>query len=160
MDYENYDVICYKSIIMEKLYTTPEIFELIDNKQLTSPEEMINKNLFSRMKIPNETFVVKNYICFDYNSRINPNNNVFKTVTINMAVITHEDSTDTPFGNRYDLLAAVIINEFNWYNILGFDLELVSDTESILEKDYHVRNLQFRNLTANSLSNGVKMDGY
>jgi hypothetical protein len=151
----------YKSKIMDKIINTPDVVTLINNPAIISsqPDSMKNVNVFSRMKIPNTTLNVKNYICFNFNSRIHSANKVFKDIIFEIAIICHEDEVDIDGTNRHDLLAGVISEAFNWSKFLGFELELTSDTESILEKEYYCRTLQFRNLTPNSLSNGEKMDG-
>lgn len=154
------DVVKYKQKIMSKLISIPDVFILINNKDISQPSQMVNKNIFSYMKIPNTTDTVKNYICYNYSSRISPNNSSFKNVTINIAIISHVSDISCTWGNRHDVLAGVIIDAINWSDFLGFTLELVADSESILEKEYHVRTLQFRNVATNSLNSGVKSGVY
>jgi len=154
------DVMEYKSKITEQIIKIPDVFTLINNKDISKPSDMINKNLFSYMKVPNSALTVKNYICFDYNSKIFSRNEVLKHSIINIGIVCHEDNIKTAWGNRHDVLSGVIIDSFNWSKFLGFELELISDTESILQDVYHIRTLQFKNLTPNSLENGVKMDGF
>ena len=153
------DVIEYKGKIMSKLLSIPDIFTLINNKDISKPYEMINKNIFSYMKVPNTTTLVKNYICFDYNTKISARNDSYKNVLINVGIICHKDEINTMWGNRHDVISGVIVDVFNLSNFLGYQLELVSDTESIMENGYHARTLQFRNLTLNSFENGVKVNG-
>ena len=156
------DVITYKNKIMNKLCSIPDVVTLINNPKITqsNANDMKDINIFSRMKIPNATLEVKNYICFDFNSKTYSRNEVLKNVIINIAVICHESDIKTVWGNRHDVLGGVIIDVFNWSDFLGFELELVSDNENILENNYYVRTLKFQNLSPNSLSNGVKMDGF
>lgn len=153
------DVMEYKLKIMNKIISTPDIFELVNNKDISKPSQMRNKNIFSFMKIPNTTMSVKNYLCFDYNSKISNRNKVYKDITINIAVVCHESDITTSYGNRHDVLGGVVIDTINWSDFLGFQLELVSDKEDVWEKEYNVRILQFKNLTLNSFENGVKING-
>lgn len=155
------DVTKYKNKIMDELCSKPDILTLINNPNINpaNPESMKKVNLFSFMKVPNTTTDVANYICFDFNARSSSYNDLYKNVTITMAAICHEDTIDTVYGNRHDVLGGVLLEAFNWSNILGLELELFSDVESILEKEYHARTLQFKNLTLNSLKNGVKING-
>jgi hypothetical protein len=145
----------YKQKIAQRLIGIPDVYTLINNKTLTAPSGMINVNIFPYMKVPNIQTTVKNYICFDFNSRISPINEVLKNITINIGVVCHETEIMWNGLTRHDLLAGVITDSFNWSNFLGFELELVSDVESNLENDYHARTLQFRNISANSLKNKV-----
>lgn len=154
------DVVKYKQKIMSKLISIQDVFTLVNNKDITLPSQMPNVNIFPYMKIPNTATSVKNYICYDYNSRILSNNSSFKNVIINIAVISHESDISCPWGNRHDVLAGVLIDAFNWSDFLGFTLELIADNESILEKEYHVRTLQFRNVATNSINSGVKSGVY
>lgn len=112
------------------------------------------------MKIPNTTLEAKNYICFDFNARGSSYNDLYKNVTITIAAICHESEIKTMWGNRHDVLGGVILDVFNWSNVIGLELELISDTESILEEKYHVRTLKFTNLVLNSIKNGVKVNGF
>ena len=156
------DVTKYKGKIMNKLCSIPDILTLINNPDIiqTKPDNMRNVNIFSYMKIPNTTLTVKNYICFDYNSRVHNYNDSFKNVTINISVICHESTIQTSFGNRHDAISGMILEAFNWSDFLGYTLELVSDTENILEREYHVRNLQFKNVATNNIHSGVRSGVY
>jgi hypothetical protein len=155
------DVVKYKNKIMNKLCSIPDIVTLINNPEITqnNPDQMKNVNIFPYMKIPNITLSVKNYICFAFDARSSNYNDLYKNVNITISAICHESDIKTAWGNRYDVLGGVILESFNWSNFLGLELELYSDTESILEKEYHMRTLQFKNLTLNSLKNGVKVNG-
>lgn len=154
------DDIQYKNKIMNKLISIPDIYTWIDNPNISTPDAMKKINIFPRMRVPNTTISVKNYICYDFNSRSNPRNEDLKNVFFNIAVVCDESTIDTSYGNRHDLIAGFIIDAFTWSDFLGFELRLESDIESILNEKYCVRTLQFKNLAPNSLSNGVKMDGY
>jgi hypothetical protein len=153
------EVIEYKRKIINQLVSIPEIYNFISNTEITNPAQMVNKNIFSYMRVPDSTTTVKNYICFDYNSKKSNRNSAFKNCTINLGIICHEDTISTNYGNRHDVLGGIVLNSFNWTNILGFELELVSDTEAILENKYHVRTLQFVNLTTNNLCSKIG-EGY
>lgn len=145
----------YKNKIMNKLVSIADVITLINNLDVTTnnPDGLRNVNLFSRIKIPDVQLETKNYICFDFNSRTSSTNNTLKNVSFSVWIICHEDEITTDGGNRHDVLAGVIIDAFNWSNFLGFELELVSDTESMLKDVFCVRTLQFKNATPNSLQN-------
>lgn len=149
------DVIKDKNKIMNKLISIPDVYTVISNTDISSADEMKDKNIFSRMKIPNTTLQVKNYICFDYSSKTYSSDKVLQTVYIKVACICHGSDANikTSYGNRHDLLAGIVIDAFNWSDFLGFKLELVSDDESILETDYYCRTLLFKNIATNSLAN-------
>ena len=155
------DVINYKNKITSKLCSIQDVVTLMNNPDITqdNSDKMKNTHIFSYMKIPNTIMSVKNYICFDFNAKSSNYNELYKNINITIAAICHESEIKTVWGNRHDVMGGVILENFNWSNFLGLELELYSDTESILEKEYHVRTLQFKNLTLNSLKNGVKVNG-
>lgn len=155
------DVTKYKNKITNKLCSISDVVTLINNPDITqdNSDKMKDVNIFSYMKIPNTTMSVKNYICFDFNAKSSNYNELYKNVNITIATICHESEIKTVWGNRHDVIGGVILENFNWSNFLGLELELYSDTESILKEEYHVRTLQFKNLTLNSLKNGVKVNG-
>jgi hypothetical protein len=154
------DVVKCKKKIMNKLIEIPDVFLLINNKCISKPSEMMFENIFPYFKVSDARKTVNNYICFDYNSRISSKNSSFKDITINIGVICHKDDIKTPWGSRHDVLAGVIIDSLIWEDILGFNLELISDIENILQNDYHTRTLQFKNLAINSINNGVHSGVY
>lgn len=155
------DVVKYKNKIMNKLCSIPDVAILINNPNITqeNSDKMKNVNIFPYMKIPNTTMNIKNYICFDFNARSSNYNDLYKNISISISAICHGSDIKTSWGSRHDILAGVILESLNWSNFLGLELELYSDTETILEKEYHARTLQFKNLTFNSLKNGVKVNG-
>lgn len=156
---EQSDATKYKSKIMGNIITNSDVFKLINNTEITSPHQMKDKNVFSRMRLPNTTMTVNNYICFDFNAKMSQVNDVYENVTINIAIVCNEKTINCDGGgNRHDELAGVIADIFNWSNILGLQIKLLSDTETIWEKVYHVRLLQFKNLTLNSIRNGAKIN--
>lgn len=59
---------------------------------------------------------------------------------------------------RHDLIAALLIDIFNWSNIFGPQIHVVSDIPSVVDNDYSCRTLVFEMSTDNSLAktrNGV-----
>lgn len=155
------DVTKYKNKIMNKLCTIPDIITLINNPEInmSNADMMKNTHIFSYVRIPNTTVEAKNYICFDFSAASSRYNDAYKNININFVIICHESEINTVWGNRHDALGGVVLESFNWSNVLGLELELHSDTESILQNEYHVRTLQFKNLTLNSIKNGVKVNG-
>lgn len=59
---------------------------------------------------------------------------------------------------RHDLIAAVILDIFNWTNMFGQKIHCVSNIPSVVDNDYACRTLVFEQTTDNNLSktrNGV-----
>lgn len=60
--------------------------------------------------------------------------------------------------SRHDLLAHLIIDQFNMTNIFGSIIECISDNESVVDNDYACRTIIFEQATDNNLvktRNGV-----
>ena len=56
---------------------------------------------------------------------------------------------------RHDLLAALIIRDFNWSNLFGKQIHLISDIPSVTDNDYATRTLTFEGEFPNNI---VKSD--
>ena len=49
---------------------------------------------------------------------------------------------------------------FNWSNLLGLQLKLVYNKESVTDTDFYVRTLKFEATKTNSLQKAVMTNGY
>lgn len=56
---------------------------------------------------------------------------------------------------RHDLIAALIINMFNWTNVFTNKIHIVSDIPSVVDNDYACRTLIFEMTTDNNLAKTV-----
>jgi hypothetical protein len=52
---------------------------------------------------------------------------------------------------RHDLLAALIMNEFNWSNIFGMQVHCTADAGSVVDTNYAARTLTLTMATPNNL---------
>ena len=65
---------------------------------------------------------------------------------------------DKTFGiARHDLLSALIIDEFNWSNVFGTQIHLVSNKPTALDYHYVGRTLIFEQITTNSITKNGKV---
>lgn len=148
------DIIRKKRLIGQILYSDPDIIEALNNPQLdpSVPEDYINENIFSYLRIPTTQDKVKNFITFtvDDNGRT-PNNPVMKSQHVQFVVFVHKDEVQTPYGmDRHDLLGYLIRDIFNLSNKLGPQMELISNREGATDTDYHTRTLRFELIDDNS----------
>lgn len=102
------DIIRKKRLIGQILYSDPDIIEALNNPQLdpSVPEDYLNENIFSYLRIPTTQDKVKNLITFtvDDNGRT-PGNSVMKSQHIQFVVFVHKDEVQTPYGmDRHDLI--------------------------------------------------------
>ncbi len=52
---------------------------------------------------------------------------------------------------RHDLIGSIIRERFNWSNIFGTQVKLVSNKESVTDNNYITRTMIFQGLTPNSI---------
>ena len=58
---------------------------------------------------------------------------------------------------RHDLLAALITDEFNWTNMFGTQIHLISDKPVAIDNQYVGRTLIFEQTTTNSIIKDKKV---
>ncbi len=154
--------VTYKRRIMSALCRDSDIFTLIDEPELNAkePEEMIGRNIFPMVKVPGTSQVAKNYICVSVDTpRLSEGNDFWEDKLVTFVVACQEQNIMTPYSAaRHDLIAACITEHFNWSNVLGFELKLVSDEEETWEQGYYVRILKYRNFSLNSIRNANKIN--
>jgi hypothetical protein len=148
------DIVRKKRIIEKALYSDEDIIEILDNQRLdpSEPESYVYENIWPCVRIPGTQDVSKNFICFTVDD-MEPNqyNSVMKNQTIQFVVFVHKDNIKTQYGmSRHDLLGYLIRDIFNLSNMLGAQMELISNREYVTDTDYTTRTLKFRLITDNS----------
>ena len=129
-----------------------------------SEEDIVYKYIFPYLKNPNTQLISKSFITMEVDSEIMSSNKIYKDFIVTICVICHDeemkfkDEVMKIGGTRLDYISGEIVNMFNWENI-GFTLELQKDSGSILNDSYFIRELVFKTISANSMSNGVKING-
>ena len=148
------DIIRKKRLIEQILYSDEDIIEILDNPNLSpdTPEEYVNENIFSFLRVPGTQDTSKNFITFivDDMGRT-PNNQVMKSQYVQFVVFVHKDLVKTKYGmGRHDLIGYIIRDIFNLSNKLGPQMELVSNREGIADNDFYTRTLKFELIDDNS----------
>ena len=148
------DIIRKKRLIEQILYSDEDIIEILDNPNLSpdAPEEYVNENIFSFLRVPGTQDTSKNFITFiiDDMGRT-PNNQVMKSQYVQFVVFVHKDLVKTKYGiDRHDLLGYLIRDIFNLSNCLGPQMDLVSNKEGIADNDFSTRTLKFELIDDNS----------
>jgi hypothetical protein len=144
------------------LIDNPLIIALLNNKELeeaeADPDEYIGVNIFPYYLIHATQHNVQNFICFEIMTREEHRYN--KTIKIGQVVFyilcDEKNGIEKNTGiARHDLLAALIIHDFNWTNLFGKQVHLVSDVPNVTDTDYSTRTLTFEGEMPNNL---VKSD--
>lgn len=144
-----------KKMLMKLLVKNQKIVDLIDNKTIETPQELINQNIFPRLKIDFTLTDASTYIGMkiDYPSVVS-RNNAFKNCVITFLILSHVNHIKTVMGDsRTDLLAEELIDMFNFNNQLGFTIQLSKDIEDPFDKTYYYRRLTFTVVDQNSTEN-------
>ena len=150
----NDDIIRKKRIIEQALYSDPDIVEVLDDKDidLSCPEDLLWSSIWPFIRIPGVQDKAKNYITFSISDMgLSPRNEVMKNQYVQFVIFVHKTMTATNFGMaRHDCLGYLIRDVFNLSNILGAQMNLVSNVEGATDTDYITRTLKFELIDDNS----------
>lgn len=143
----SYEIIEYKQKAMSLIVNNEAIIELIDEKDAEYPDDLINTNLFSHLRVPETEKEAKTYILLTVDVPTNRSqNNLFKNVVFTVVVATHQGNMHIPrrAGNRVDLLAYEIDKLFNGSDVFGVgELKLLSNIEGFADKTHPCRTIKF-----------------
>jgi len=159
------DDIRIKEKIKEVLLNNKFIIRVLDNKELeanveedgTGVEEYFGVSILPYFLINPVQHAAETYIGYEIsynnNERYSRVSSSYKDLSIifqilsNYKVLINED-TGIP---KHDLLAALIIDQFNFSTYFGQSIYLVSDIPSVVDNDFACRTLTFRQTTDNNL---------
>ena len=156
------DNIRVKEIIKKRLIDDDMIIYALNNKELeeqeADPSDYLDVNILPYYLIHPTLHNVQNFICMEVQTREEYRyNKTIKMLQIMFYVLCDEkNGIDRLTGiARHDLLAALITRDFNWTNLFGKQIHLVSDIPSVTDNDYATRTLTFEGEFPNNL---VKSD--
>ena len=148
------DIIRKKRIIEQELYSDQDIIEVLKNEDLdpSVPEDYVYQNIFPFIRVPGINDTSKNFITFSVSDMGRmPNNEVMKSQYVQFVVFVHKDLIKTEYGMaRHDCLGYLIRDIFNLSNVLGPQMNLVSNIEGVTDNDYLTRTLKFELVDDNS----------
>ena len=159
------DDIRIKEKIKEVLLNNKWIIHVLDNKELeelveddgTGVDEYFGVNILPHYIINPTQHSAETFICYEvsYNndSRASRTGIDYKELYITFEILSNYKvlyNQDTGIA-KHDLLAALIIDQFNFSNYFGKTIRLVSDVPSVVDNDFACRTLTFKQTTDNSL---------
>jgi len=153
--YEN-DNIYYKEIIKNKLINNSKIIYSLNNKDLDPdcPADYVGENILPFYLIVDTQQKVNNYICFETSfTEVSYYNKLMKLGQVIFYIICdNKEIYDKKTGiARHDLLAALIMDEFNYTNMFGTQIKLVSDKPVAIDAQYVGRTLICEQTTPNNI---------
>ena len=155
-----YDDIRVKEKIKETLLQNDLLLYVLNNKKLVESEaeadEYFNRNIFSHYIIDPTQTEVKNLISYEvkFTETTGADDRMKMGQIVFVVMCDPEDIIEkTTFIARHDLLAAMLIKEFNRKNYFGFTSRIISDEPSVLDDNYACRTLVFELTTYNNITN-------
>jgi hypothetical protein len=148
------DIIRKKRIIEQALYSDSDIIEVLDDTDIEAscPEEALYSSIYPFIRIPGTQDKTKNYITFSISDMgVLPRNEIMKSQYVQFVIFVHKNLSKTNFGMaRHDCLGYLIRDIFNMSNMLGAQMNLVSNIEGTTDTDYLTRTLKFELIDDNS----------
>lgn len=148
------DIIRKKRIVEQALYSDPDIVEVLADPDIdiSCPEDLLWSSIWPFIRIPGVQDESKNFITFSISDMgLSPRNEVMKNQYVQFVIFVHKDLVKTDFGMaRHDCLAYIIRDIFNLSNVLGAQMQLVSNVEGVTDEDYLTRTLRFELVDDNS----------
>lgn len=156
------DDIYHKEIIKQRLINNSHIIDVLKGKDdlSTVPSSFINKYIYPYYLVPDVQVRVNNYICFETNfTEVFKYNNAIKLGQITFYVLCHVDSVymDDLGVCKHDLLASLIIDEFNYSNLFGKQVRIVSDRAGAVDNKFILRTLVFEQETQDFITKNGKV---
>lgn len=150
------DNIYYKEIIKNMLINNSKIIRSINNRDLDPdcPADYVGENILPFYLIVDTQTKTQNYICFEtsfmevpkFNTTMKLGQVIFYIICDSKTIYDKESGIA-----RHDLLAALIQDEFNWTNMFGTQIHVVSDKPMAIDNNYVGRTLIFEQTTPNSI---------
>lgn len=148
------DIIRKKRIIEQALYSDPDIVEVLDNKDIdpSCPEDLLYESIYPFIRIPGVQDKSQNYITFSISDMgLSPRNEVMKNQYVQFVIFVHKSLAKTNFAMaRHDCLGYLLRDTFHLSNMLGAQMNLVSNVEGATDTDYLTRTLKFELIDGNS----------
>lgn len=139
-------IIEYKRKLAAMLVNDERIVYLINNDEIKNPENLIYKNIFNFVRVPEAPEEQLNYICFKIDMpEVYSVNMFFQKLIIEIYVVSHQGEMVTNEGaTRIDLLGEEIEQMLDGYNGFGKKpLELISNVEEGFGSNHRCRVMRF-----------------
>lgn len=155
------DILYAKRVIKERLCSDLDIIKYLHDEELervgADPEDYFNVRILPYIRIPGTLDKVSNFICFSVDDiEDSKYNEAMKSQYIQFVIFCHGDDINTGLGiARHDLLGYIVRDIFNWSNLLGLQLKLVYNRESVTDTNFSCRTLKFEAIKPNMLQRGV-----
>jgi hypothetical protein len=147
-----------KLAFMRLLVANPNIVSIINNPNIETPDDLINQNIFPRLKVDFVATDASTYIGLKLDYPNITENEDYKDCVVTFMIISHISDIAVESQNgasKTDLLGEEITKMFNFNYKLGFTLKLIKDTEDPFNEKYYYRRLTFKTIDYNDIDNKV-----
>jgi hypothetical protein len=153
------DEVRIKEVIKQCLINNPYIISVLNNKELedaeAEPDEYFGINILPYYQITPTQTDVQNFVCYEINAQnLTRASQSYKIEQIIFTVLCKNNTIiENNTGiSRHDLLAALILDQFNHTTFIGQRIECVSDIASVVDDYYACRTLTFKFEKNNNLA--------
>ena len=159
------DEIRVKEKIKEALLKNRFLIHVLDNKELeplveddgTGVDEYFGVNILPYYMVNPVQHSANTFICYEVQysgtDRSDRTGTEYKELNIIFYIISnYKDLINVETGiPKHDLLSAIIQDQFNFSNMFGKTIRLISNTPSATDRDFVIRTLVFRQTVDNNL---------
>lgn len=149
------EIIDYKNKVIKDILhnddeqLSTEIVTAINPDYVGAEDDLLYTHIFPYLRIPETQDEEKCFITMAVDMpRVSTKNYFFKDMVITINVIVQQDIMKMPArysATRADYIASIINKIFNGNKNYGtVALEIVSDVEDVMLKDYFIRSMRFR----------------
>lgn len=161
------DDIKIKEQIKKSLLKNRFIIHALHNEELekqgAEPDDYFGVNILPYYQIIPTQSNVQNFLCYEVRyDKLQNGNSAIKELDINFYILCEQKNIiDEETGiARHDLLAALVLDWFNYTNELGIKMHCVSDIPNVVDEKYASRTLIFRQTVDNNIvKTRVSADG-
>lgn len=144
------DDVRFKQRVKEILLDNRYIIHVLNNAELDEdePDSYFNKVILPYFALEDTLVNVKNALCYEISfttARYDKTSIIKECQIVFNAVCALEDIIEKDTGiARHDLLAALLLYQFNFTNLFGMQIKCISDVPSMLGANLACRTLIFK----------------
>ena len=115
------EIIRYKQQLTSLIINNTAIVKLINEPEITNPEDLIYHNIYDFVRIPETIDEEKTYICIKVDvPQVYRSSFLFKQLIISIYIISHQKQMITEYGGtRIDLISALLDKMLNGRRDIG-----------------------------------------
>lgn len=141
------EIVRYKQQLTSLIINNEAIVKLINEPEITNPEDLIYHNIYDFVRVPETIDEEKTYICIKVDvPQVYRSSFLFKQLIISIYIISHQKQMITEYGGtRIDLISALLDKMLNGRKDIGKKkLELISNIEDSVGSKHRCRIMKFK----------------